>query len=314
MPIAITFSRYGDPDVLTVSQVELPQPGPGQVRVRVRAASVNPIDAKIRSGMMEGIVPAQFPVFLGLDVSGVVDAAGADASAAVGDEVFGVVSGVASSGGSGDASGGGYAEYAILGQPVAKPERLSWELAAALPVVGTTAFRVLKQLGVHSGETLLIHGAGGSVGTIAVQLAVARGITVIATAGEHDHERLATLGATPVAYGDGWMDRVKTVAPNGVDAVFDAAGAGVLAHSVGLTGDRTRVITIADITAAVHDVRLSRNNPADRSYAALPELADLATSGKLTLPIWRTYPLAEAAQAHADLEARSNRGKIVLLP
>ncbi|MFI1362236.1 NADP-dependent oxidoreductase [Streptomyces griseochromogenes] len=301
MSKAITFSEYGAPEVLRLSEVTAPEPGPGQVRIRVRAASVNPLDMKIRSGLMAGTVPARFPVTPGLDAAGVVDAAGEGADAAVGDEVLG------------SAVGGAYSEYALLDRPVTKPAALSWEVAASLVTVGRTAFRVLGQLGVQAGQTLLVHGAGGSVGTIAVQLAVARGITVIGTAGEHDIERVTALGATAVRYGDGWAERVRAAAPRGVDFVFDASGAGVLADSVVLTGDSAHVITIADMSAAQHGVRFSAGGD-DQDGESLPELVRLAAAGRLTLPIGRTYPLAEAARAHTDLEARHHHGKAVLLP
>jgi NADPH:quinone reductase-like Zn-dependent oxidoreductase len=302
MATAITFSRYGGPDVLTAAPAEVPRPGPGQVRVRVRAVSVNLIDVKLRSGMMDGIFPVQFPMVPGWDVAGVVDAAGEGAGAAVGDEVFGV------------ASAGGYSDYALLDRPVAKPAALSWEVAAAVVTVGEAAFRVLKHLGVRAGQTLLILGAGGSVGTIAVQLAVARGVTVIGTAAEDDLERLTALGATAVRYGDGWAQRVRAAAPDGIDAVFDTTGAGLLAESVALAGDAARVITIADASAPEHGVRFTGADPADRAPEALPELASLIAAGRLSVPIWRTYPLAQAALAHAELEARRNHGKVILLP
>ncbi|MFH8387407.1 NADP-dependent oxidoreductase [Kitasatospora sp. NPDC018058] len=301
MSTAITFSEYGAPEVLRLAEVAPPQPGPGQVRIKVKAASVNPLDLKTRSGLMAKAVPARFPVTPGLDAAGVVDAVGEGADVAVGDEVLG------------STVGGSYSEYALLERPVAKPEVLSWEVAASLVTVGQTASRVLGQLGVEAGQTLLVHGAAGSVGVIAVQLAVAHGITVIGTVGEHDTERVTVLGATAVRYGDGWVERVKAAAPAGVDFVFDASGAGVLADSVALTGDPAKVITIADMSAAQHGVRFSAGS-ADQGGQALPELVQLAAAGKLTLPIWRTYPLAEAAQAHADLEAHRNRGKAVLLP
>lgn len=301
MSKAITFSEYGAPEVLRLSEVTPPTPGPGQVRIKVRAASVNPIDMKIRSGLMARMAPADFPVVPGLDAAGVVDAVGEGAGAAVGDEVLG------------STVGGSYAEYALLEGAVAKPEAMSWEVAASLVTVGRTAARVLAQLGVQAGQTLLIHGAAGSVGVIAVQLAAARGITVIGTAAERDRERVTALGATAVRYGDGWLERVRAAAPGSVDFVFDASGAGVLADSVALTGDPGKVITIADMAAAQHGVRFSAGT-SEHIGESLPELVQLAAAGKLTVPIWRTYPLAEAAQAQADLEAHRNQGKAVLTP
>ena len=302
MSTVVSFSRYGDPDVLAVSQAEVPVPGPGQVLVRVRAVSVNAVDVKIRSGMMDGIMPVEFPVVPGWDVAGVVTAVGEGAAAGVGDEVFGV------------AAAGGYSEYALLDRPVAKPAGLSWEAAAAMITVGEAAFRVLKHLGLKKGQTLVILGAAGSVGTVAVQLAVARGITVIGTAAEEDIVRITAMGATGVRSGDGWTDRVRAAAPDGVDAVFDTAGAGLLADAVAVAGDPAKVITIADHGAAEHGVRFTGADPSDRAPESLPELAALIAAGKLTIPVWRTYPLAEAATAHADLEAGRNHGKVILLP
>ncbi|HET6358868.1 NADP-dependent oxidoreductase [Streptomyces sp.] len=302
MSTAITFSEYGAPDVFTVSEVEPPQPGPGQVRIRVRATAVNPIDLRIRAGKMQGHFPVEFPMIPGWDVAGVVDAVGEGATASIGDEVFGV------------ASTGGYSQYALLDQPVAKPQKLSFETAAAMVTVGEAAYRVLRHLGIKEGQTLLIHGAGGSVGTVAVQLATVRGVTVIGTVGEKDIEGVTGLGAKAVLYGEGWVERVRAVAPDGVDLVFDASGAGVLADSVALVGDAGKVITTADMAASQHGVRFTGMDPADRFPQALPLLADLIAAGKLDVPVWRAYPLAEAAQAHADMEARRNEGKVVLLP
>lgn len=304
MSKAITFSEYGAAEVLRPSEVTPPEPAPGQVRIRVRAASVNPFDLKHRSGLMAQAAPARFPVIPGLDAAGVVDAVGEGADAAVGDEVLGFT------------VGGGYAEYALLVRSVGRPRSLSWEVAASLVTVGETASRVLRQLDARAGQTLLVHGAAGSVGTIAVQLAVARGITVVGTVGEHDVERLTAQGATAVRYGDGWAERVKAAAPQGVDLVFDASGAGVLADSVALAGDSARVITIADMSAAEHGVRFSAGSAgsADQADDSLPQLVQLAAAGELDLPVWRTYPLDQAATAHRDIEARRNKGKVVLLP
>jgi NADPH:quinone reductase-like Zn-dependent oxidoreductase len=302
MNTVITYSRYGGPEVLIPSEAATPQPGPGQVRVRVRAVAVNLIDAKIRGGRLDGVIPVTFPVLPGWDVAGVVDVAGDGAAAAAGDEVFGV------------AAVGGYSQYALLDRPVAKPAGLSFEAAAAVVTVGEAAFRALKHLGLKAGQTLLILGAGGSVGTIAAQLAVARGISVIGTAGEGDLARLTGLGVTAVRYGDGWTERVRAAVPAGADAVFDTAGAGLLGDAIALTADVSRVITIADPSAPEHGVRFTGQDPADRAPEALPELAELLAGGALDLPVWRSYPLREAATAHADLEAGRNRGKIILLP
>lgn len=297
----IAFSEYGAPDVLTLSDVPMPQPGPGQVRVRVRATAVNPIDLALRSGELAGLIPIEFPFVPGQDVAGVVDEAGEGADFAPGEEVFG-------------STHGGYGEYVLLDQPFAKPAELSFETAAAMITVGETAYRALEHLHLSPGQTLLVHGAGGAVGAIAVHLAVARGLTVIGTAGEHDFDRIGKLGATAVRYGEGWAQRVRDAAPGTVDRVLDTAGTGVLAESIALTGSAERVITIADHTFAEHGVRFTGLDPADRFPQALPLLADLIARGELDVPVWRTFPLTEAAQAHAEIEAHHNKGKVVLLP
>ncbi|WP_431912557.1 NADP-dependent oxidoreductase [Nonomuraea jabiensis] len=302
MPTAITFSQYGGPEVLTLAEIPAPEPAPGQIRIRVRAAAVNPIDVRIRAGIMQDAFPVEFPHLPGWDVAGVVDKVGAGAGFAVGDEVFGV------------ASAGGYSEYALLDRPFAKPKQLSYETAAGMITVGEAAYRALKHLEIEKGQTLLIHGASGSVGTIAVQLAAARGIAVIGTVAERDIERVNRLGATAVRYGEGWAERVKGAAPSGVDFVLDACGAGVLAESVTLAGDAGKVITIADPSFAQYGVRFTGMDPKDRFPEALPQLADLIATAAFVFPVWRAYPLAEAAQAHADIEARRNQGKVVLLP
>ncbi|MFJ9821357.1 NADP-dependent oxidoreductase [Streptomyces sp. NPDC101151] len=302
MSTAITFSAYGGPEVLTPSQVVTPEPDAGQVRIRVRAAAVNPIDVRIRAGIMQGAFPVTFPHVPGWDVAGVVDKVGEGASFAVGDEVFGV------------ASTGGYGEYALLQLPFAKPKELSFEAVAGMITVGEAAYRALEHLDVGAGQTLLVHGAGGSVGAIAVQLAVARGVTVVGTVAEQDIERVNGMGASAVRYGEGWAERVRAAARDGVDCVFDASGAGVLAESVALAGDAGKVITIADPSFAEHGVRFTGMDPKDRFPQALPQLADLIATGTLDVSVWRTYPLAEAAQAHAAIEARRNQGKVVLLP
>ncbi len=303
MSTAITYAEFGGPEVLRATEVELPAPGPGQVRVAVRATSVNPIDVKIRRGDMAGHAPASFPKVPGLDVAGVVAEVGEGVSdRAVGDEVFGV------------ASGGAYAQYALLSVMATKPASVSWELAACLSTAGEAAYRALGHLNVAAGQTLLIHGAAGSVGGIATQLALARGVTVIGSVSLRDLEYLGSLGATPVRYGEGLCKRVRSLAPDGVDAALDTAGQGVLPDSIELTGSAERVITIADPSAQELGVRFTGGDPGDRAWEALPQLGELAAAGTLQLPIWRIYPLAHASAAHADIEAGRNHGKIVLVP
>ncbi|GAB7188084.1 NADP-dependent oxidoreductase [Kitasatospora sp. Ki12] len=307
MTKAIAFHEYGSADVLRPIDIELPAPGPGQVRVAVRAVGVNPLDHKVRSGAMAGIFPVTFPAVPGYELAGVVEAVGEGVSGfAPGDEVFGAV------------MGGGYAEHALV--PAAmlahKPASLGWAEAAAIPVAAETAERSLALLGAQAGETLLVHGAAGGVGTVLLQFARARGITVIGTASEANHDHLRELGAIPVTYGDGLAERVRAVAPGGVDRALDAAGKGdVLPLSVELTGSTDRVLTIADFEGAQkYGIRVTGGSDGvefhhQNAYAAAIALHE---AGTLRLPLHRVFPLAEAAEAQRISELGHLRGKIVL--
>jgi NADPH:quinone reductase-like Zn-dependent oxidoreductase len=306
MTKSIAFTEYGSPDVLRVQDIEVPSPGPGQVRIAVRAAGVNPIDHKIRAGYMKDVFPTEFPHVPGLEASGVIDAVGEGVTGpAVGDEVFGPT------------ISGAYAEQALADAALVtpKPGSLSWEEAAAIPVGAETSYRVLELLGVQPGETLIIHGAAGGVGTVAVQIAVARGIKVIGTASEGNHAHLRELGAIPVSYGDGLVERVRAAAPDGVDAAFDASGqAEAVAASVELIGGPERVVEIANpMAAGQYGVRFSAGGPDEyRGRQAYDEAVELVGAGKLRLPIHRAYPLVEAGDAHRASEAGHLTGKIVL--
>ncbi|WP_113699745.1 NADP-dependent oxidoreductase [Nonomuraea lactucae] len=296
---AIVLDRFGGPDVLHEAEAELPEPGPGQVRVRVRAAGVNPLDGKIRSGALQAVFPTPLPAIPGLELAGVVDALGDGVSeVAVGDEVLGF------------ADTGSYAEYALASTFAVKPDALSWEQAVTLPVAGEAAERVLRQLGVSAGQTLLIHGAAGGVGTLAVQLAVAAGVRVIATAGPGNQDYLASLGATPTPYGPGLVERVRALAPQGIDAAFDVAGKGALPDLIELRGGTERLVTIADFAAEQLGVTFSAVQ--ERSASDLAALADLAAQGRLSTTVAATYPLAEADAAHRASDAGHVRGKLVL--
>ncbi|MGP3952917.1 NADP-dependent oxidoreductase [Streptomyces sp. 7N604] len=298
---AIVFEEFGGPEVLRLAQAPEPHPGPGQVRLRVKAAAVNPLDYKIRSGWVQDVFPTTFPAIPGMEAAGVVDEVGEGATPAVGDEVFGTT------------DTGAYATYALATVVAPKPAELSWEEAAALPVAAETAQRVLGLLGVEDGETLLLHGAAGAVGTAAVQLAVALGATVIGTASPANHDYVRSLGAIPLAYGDGLLGRVRAVAPKGVDAVFDVAGKGALKDSIELRGGTPdRIVTIADPSASEFGVPFSAG--AQRAPEALAEQARLAVQGRLRIPVDRIFPLADAAEAQAVSEAAHVRGKLVLRP
>ncbi|MFF0434723.1 NADP-dependent oxidoreductase [Streptomyces sp. NPDC004327] len=303
---AIVYEEFGGADVLRhETAVAVPEPGPGEVRVKVAAAGVNPVDWKRRYGWVEQFFPTTFPAVPGLEFAGTVDALGEGVSGlAVGDEVFGWT------------ATGAYAEYAIAGTVVPKPAELSWETAASIPVAGETAQRVLDLLGVRSGETLLLHGAAGAVGAVAAQLAVAAGLTVIGTASERNHDFLRDLGVTPVTYGDGLADRVRAAAPQGVDAVFDAAGHDTLPVSIELLGgEKSRIVTIAATDAAEHGIvfsGLTADPDAVRGW--LTDQARLVVEGRLRLDIAEVLPLKEAARAQELSETGHVRGKLLLVP
>ena len=297
---AVVIDEFGGPGVLHVADRELPEPGAGQVRVRVRAAGVNGIDGTIRSGAAQQMFPTQLPAVLGLEIAGTVDGVGPGVEGlAAGDDVLGF------------ADGGGYAEYALATTVAPKPAELGWTEAAALPVAAETALRVLRLLEVTQGDTLLIHGAAGGVGTVAVQLAVARGAIVIGTASEANHDHLRELGATPVLYGEGLVDRVRAAAPDGIDAVFDAAGRGALPDSIGLRGGTSRIVTIAD--PAAFGLGIPFSGEAARDAGDLAEVARQAGDGRLRVTVAETYSLEEAPAAHEAVATGHGRGKVVLL-
>ncbi|MET9661211.1 NADP-dependent oxidoreductase [Streptomyces sp. NPDC006510] len=301
---AVEFTEYGGPEVLRVVDREVPGPGPGQVLVEVRAAGVNPLDWQLRSGAVAAMMPVEFPSVPGGDVAGVVAEVGADVTDfAVGDEVFGSI------------GSGSYAEFALApaAQLARKPEGVSWEVAAGLPVAVNTAYQVLTDLGVKSGETLVVDGAAGGVGSVAVQIARHLGATVIGTAGEHNHAYLRSLGAEPVTYGEGFAERARAVAVKGVDAAFDAAGKGSLPALVELTGGPERVVTIADHRAAEHGVRFVFAGP-DTIRERLEQAAALVESGGLGLSVSQTYSLSQAADAHRESAAGHVRGKLIIVP
>jgi NADPH:quinone reductase-like Zn-dependent oxidoreductase len=301
---AVMFETFGGPEVLHMADVPVPNPGPQQVRIRVQASGVNPVDSTIRSGAMQAIIPTTLPAIPGIDVAGVVDAVGEDVTDfAVGDPVVGWA----------DPPAGSYAEYALASQIARIPTGLSFADAATLPTAGETAKRGLDLLGVRAGETVLIHGASGSVGTIAVQLAVARGATVIGSASQDNQDYVRSLGAIPILHGEGLVDRVRA-ASRQVDAVFDVAGKGALPDSIALRGGTDRIITIADPTAGELGVTFSSGTPKDWSKGDLAGLADLAARGDLTTTVAETFPLERAIEAQRVSEGGHVRGKLVLTP
>ena len=297
---AAVYSRTGEPgEVLTVVEREEPHAGAGQVRIAVRAAGVNPIDWKLVTGMMGG--PPPEPTVPGIDAAGTVDESGDGVTGVrLGDPVFG------------HASGGSAAEYAVLSAWARVPDGASVEVAGGLPVAGETAVRVLDLLGLRAGQTVVVDGASGGVGSTTVQIALARGLRVIGTAGEANQDFVRSLGAEATRYGAGLVDRVRELAPEGIDGGIDTAGRGSVRDLIALTGDPARVVTIADFGAAELGVQVTSGGGGQA--ARLEQVAELLADGRLDLPIAATYPLERIGEAYALSREGHVRGKLLLLP
>jgi NADPH:quinone reductase len=301
---------FGGPEVLEEISVELPDPGPGEVLIEVRAAGMNPADYK---HFAPGQDPKLLPLTVGSEVAGVIAAVGADTEiasggGAVGDEIvaFRVPDGYSS------------ALTAPAKDVFAKPATLTFPEAANLLLVGTTAADTLHAVGVSEGDTVLVHAAAGGVGTSVVQQAVLLGATVIGTAGERDFDAVRRFGATPVAYGPGLEDRVRAVAPKGVDAAIDTVGVDEAVDvSLALVSDRQRIVSTAAFARAKRDgFRIvGAANPRSGPFraAARRSIIDLAAQGKLTVPIGQTFPLGEARRAVAALQGAHPYGKLALV-
>ncbi|GLY87585.1 oxidoreductase [Actinoallomurus iriomotensis] len=283
-----------------------PKVGPDFVLVRVKAAGVNPVDWKIREGRLDGLFQTDFPVVPGWDLAGVVERAGPAVSEfSPGDEVIGYVR-------EDHVGRGTYAE--LVAAPVRtlgrKPARLSWAEAGGLPLAGLTAYQALvKALGVNEDDTVLIHAASGGVGSFAVQIALARGARVIGTAGPRNHDHLRSLGAEPVAYGPGLADEVRRLAPGGVSAALDLVGGEALDVTPDLLTGKGRWASIVDPSVTERGGRYVFVRPDPTDLAALAQLVD---DGRLTVPVAKTFPLSEAAEAQRLSEEGHTRGKIVL--
>jgi NADPH:quinone reductase-like Zn-dependent oxidoreductase len=280
---AVRFNEFGGPDVLEIVDLPDPHPGTGQVRIAVRAAGVNASDWKKRKGLMD----EELPQTLGYEAAGVVDELGEGvADVAVGDRVFGFSS-----------QGAAQAELAVLSDYAPIPLSLDFPGAAALPTAIETATRALDQLGVGRGSSLLINGASGSIGSARLS----------------NHEYLRSLGAEPVAYGEGLVERVRSLAPDGVDLALDVAGSGVLPELIELAGGSEHVVTIADFAGAQEHGVMFSTGDSGRAVYALADIGELIESGRFSVPVARTFPLAEVAEAHRVSEDGHARGKLVLL-
>jgi NADPH:quinone reductase-like Zn-dependent oxidoreductase len=297
---AIRVHAYGGPEQLQIDDVTEPHAGPGEIRIKVSAASINPIDGKILRGLMAGGAPLAEPTGLGFDASGVVDEVGEGVSGvSVGDDVFGLGSST-------------QAERAVLNAWTAKPASLDWGVAGAAGVASETAIRALDLLGIGSGSTVLFDGASGGVGAVAVQVAVARGATVVATASAANQDYLREIRAVPIVYGDGLAERVSGTGVGPLDGVLDVAGQTPITDLTALVDDPARVVSIANFGAAEAGARLTTGGGGDK-FAALAEAARLLESSRLVIKA-QTFPLDRAAEGYRTILSGHTRGKIVLLP
>jgi NADPH:quinone reductase-like Zn-dependent oxidoreductase len=298
---AIVMAEFGPPSVLQWAEVEPPEPGAGEIRIRVRAAGVGPTDLAIRAGHLSQVFPYGPGAVLGFEASGAVDAIGAGVTGvAIGDPVLAVL----------QAHLGGYGEYAVTPVWSRKPDAISWEVAAAIPASAEVAIRVLDDLGVVAGQTVLVLGAAGAAGILTAQLALARGATVVGTASPRDLDALRALGATAIAYGGDLVADVRAVTDR-VDVVVDAAGKGGLPAAVELAGQADRVLTLSDPSGRAIGVAVSEPRPALRRDALDP-IVPLIEQGRLTLKTHRLIPVRQAAQAHELLASGQVHEKIVL--
>ena len=298
---ALQFKNYGGPELLTWGAAPVPHAGPGQIRIAVRAASINPIDWKLLGGTMSGGRPLTGTGYLGYDAAGVVNEVGDEVTGvSVGDDVFGLGQHT-------------QAEYAVLDAWTAKPPSIDWAVAAAAGVAGETSERGLRLLGVRAGDTIFVDGAAGGVGAVTVQMAVARGARVIASASEADQGYLREITAIPVLYGEGVADRVRAAAGGPIQAVFDVAGKTTVEELIGLASEPSRVLSIANFAASQAGARVTSGDADSRSMQALPEVAELLAQNKLVIKV-QTFPFDRAAEAYRISQAGHVRGKLVLIP
>ena len=303
MPKVFRFSAYGGPETQELVELPIPQPGPSELLVKVRAAGVNPVDVKIRQGLMQAFAPRDLPSEFGSEVSGVVQEVGQDVTGfAVGDEVFGL-----------PAPGhGAFSEYTVTTalSTAKKPPQLSFEDAATLGVAAATAWDGIVQLGLTQGQTLLINGIGGGVGVAAAQIARDAGITVIGTASEGKRALVESLGAMLVPYGEGVEQRVRDLLPDGVDGILDLVGGAALRAVAGLLTDPAKLVTAGDPATAAELGGATVNR--DGTARVLHEVARLVADGKLDPHVNDVLDLEDAAQALASVESGHALGKVVI--
>ena len=306
MPRAVRFDQYGGLDVLQVVEVERPIAGPGKVLVRVKAAGINPGEVSIRRGLFAERWPSTFPSGQGSDLAGVVEELGPGVTTiAVGDEVIGFTNDRSSQ-----------AELVVVeaGDLVPRPANVSWAQAGALFVAGTTAYAAVRSVALDTDDTVVVSGAAGGVGSIAVQLAKNADARVIGLAGAANHEWLSDHGVIPITYGDGVEERIRAAGGGKVDAFIDTFGGGYVELALKLGVAKSRIDTIIDFAAAAkYGVKTEGNHEAANAEV-LAQLAGLLAAGRLEISIAKVYPLDEVREAYRELEQRHTRGKIVLEP
>lgn len=306
MSKAVQLHQYGGLEVLTVEDVQKPAPAAGQVLVRVKAAGINPGEASIRKGVFKDTWPSRFPSGQGSDFAGVIEEVGEGVSGSQpGDEVLGFTHERASQ-----------AEFVVVPQEqvTPKPADVPWEVAGALFVAGTTAYAAVQAVDVKAGDTLVVSGASGGVGTLAVQLARLRGARVLGIASPARAGWLEAHGVDLVPYGDGLRERLQAAAGGPIDALIDTHGQGYVQLAVDLGISPTRINTIIDFGSVQQYGVKAEGNAAGGRIEVLAELAQLIADGQLEVPIAQTFPLDQVQQAYRELESGHTLGKIVLLP
>jgi NADPH:quinone reductase-like Zn-dependent oxidoreductase len=306
MSRAVRFDHYGPVEVLQVVEVQRPVPGAGEVLVRVKAAGTNPGEISIREGLLHDRFPATFPSGEGTDFAGIVEEIGEGVERwQVGDEVIGFTERRAS-----------HAELVVVeaDQLTTRPREVPWEVAGGLFVAGVTAFAAVRAVALAPSDTVVVSGAAGGVGSLAVQLARNAGASVVGLASENNHSWLSEHGVIPISYGEGVAERIREAAPGGVDAFVDTFGGGYIELAVSLGVAPERIDTIIDYQTAEKYGAKTEASAAASSAEVLGELASLIELGKLAVPIAHTYPLEQVQDAYRELERRHTHGKIVLIP
>ena len=298
---ALQFTEYGGPEVLSWAEAPEPHAQPGEIRIKVAAAGVNAIDYKLREGYLAGGKPIEGVQYLGFDAAGVVDEVGEGVDGvAVGDDVFG----------RGRAT---HAELAVLTDWAAKPSSIDWSAAGAAGVAVETSERALRLLGVKQGDTVLIDGGAGGVGSVATQLAIAAGATVIASASQDNHDYLREIGATPVLYGLGLVDRVRAIPDSSIDAVLDVAGKTPITDLISLAPEPSQVVSIANFGAAAAGARVTTGGPDSHPFEAMALGAKVLADNRLVIKV-QTFPFDRFAEAYRIIQSGHVRGKVVLVP